>query len=58
MVSIFKLPNGAQMGYNVLGGEKLGSGMRPLVIVNGMSMRFEDWDVISIPLSKSRPGTP
>ena len=53
--STFKLANGAQLGYKILGAEHLEEGNRPLVLVNGMSMRLEDWDVLAQPLSRKRP---
>lgn len=56
MVSIFPRPDGAQLGYLIQGEEHLAKQTRPLVIINGMSMRFEDWEVISKPLSKKRTG--
>jgi hypothetical protein len=57
MASIFARPGGARLGYVVLGGENAEKGGVPLVMINGMAMRFQDWDVISKPLSKKRPGT-
>lgn len=56
MVSLFPRPDGAQLGYLILGEEHLAKQIRPLVIINGMSMRFEDWDVISKPISEKRTG--
>lgn len=56
MVALFTLPDGAQLGYVILGEKHLKDGVVPLVIINGMSMRFEDWDVISKPLSERRTG--
>lgn len=55
-VKLFPRPDGAQLGYVILGEEHLKNGGRPFVILNGMSMRFEDWDVISKPLSEKRTG--
>jgi hypothetical protein len=56
MVSFFARPGEAKMGYVVLGGDIINKGAIPLIIINGMSMRFEDWNVISKPLSEKRPG--
>lgn len=54
-IKIFSLPNGAQLAYIILGSEHLkDTSKTPLLIINGMSMRFEDWDVISRPLSNNR----
>jgi len=55
MPSVFPLPNGAQIGYEILGSEHLGKGIRPLVLICGMSMRYEEWDPLSKPLARKRP---
>lgn len=55
-IQTFARPDGAQLGYVILGEEHVKRGIRPLVILNGMSMRFEDWEVISKPLSEKRTG--
>lgn len=56
MVSFFARPGGARLGYVVLGEEHLHKGAVPLIFINGMSMRFQDWDVISELLSENRSG--
>lgn len=56
MVSFFTRPGGAKMGYVVRGEDNINQGAIPLIIINGMAMIFEDWDVISKPLSEKRPG--
>ncbi|KAF8320203.1 uncharacterized protein EI90DRAFT_3080963, partial [Cantharellus anzutake] len=53
---VFPLANGAQLGYEILGADHLKRGVRPIVLINGMSGRYEDWETLSIPLSKLRPG--
>ncbi|KAF8310432.1 Alpha/Beta hydrolase protein [Cantharellus anzutake] len=52
---VFPLANGAQLGYEILGADHLKRGVRPIVLINGMSGRYEDWETLSIPLSKLRP---
>lgn len=56
MSRVFSLSDCAQLGYTILGEEHLVRGVVPLVLINGMSMRLEDWNLIANPLSEKRTG--
>lgn len=56
MTLLFPRPGGAQLGYVILGEKHMDDGVVPLVVINGMSMRYEDWEVISSKLSERRTG--
>ncbi|KAF8320186.1 uncharacterized protein EI90DRAFT_3080840 [Cantharellus anzutake] len=45
---VFPLANGAQLGYEILGADHLKRGVRPIVLINGMLGRYEDWETLSM----------
>ncbi|KAJ6531609.1 Alpha/Beta hydrolase protein [Mycena vulgaris] len=49
------LPDGARIGFNVLGAEHLASGVVPIVLIGGISSLRGDWERLSHSLARVRP---